>query len=205
MPVALDHWRRAGATVDGVLVKFEPGMLREILKTGARQIHAACPQSGEVGRDRRQERRLLARLRLALRHGPGQGPPLRHDRGLPQFREARAVLALAASFRRHHLRAGRRARQQAPPRHGLQPHPLFGPRLHGLGDRRKPGRGFDRHGADRLRRRLRRPELRHPGQRQRQLAARLGRHHDDWRCAPMPAPTRRPWWCRSSSAAPWVR
>ena len=30
-PVALQHWRRAGASVDGVLVKFEPGMLREIL------------------------------------------------------------------------------------------------------------------------------------------------------------------------------
>src|SRR6185437_12922920 len=32
-PVALDHWKRAGAKVEGVLVKFEPGMLREILKT----------------------------------------------------------------------------------------------------------------------------------------------------------------------------
>ena len=30
-PAALDHWKRAGANVDGVLVKFEPGMLREIL------------------------------------------------------------------------------------------------------------------------------------------------------------------------------
>jgi trimethylamine---corrinoid protein Co-methyltransferase len=31
--VALDHWRRAGAEVTGVLVKFPPGMLREVLKT----------------------------------------------------------------------------------------------------------------------------------------------------------------------------
>ena len=30
-PVALDHWRRAGAQIDGLRVRFEPGMLREIL------------------------------------------------------------------------------------------------------------------------------------------------------------------------------
>ncbi|MGY6709429.1 MAG: trimethylamine methyltransferase family protein [Rhizobiaceae bacterium] len=32
-PASLDHWKRAGAEVNGVLVRFEPGMLREILKT----------------------------------------------------------------------------------------------------------------------------------------------------------------------------
>ncbi len=32
-PAALDHWRRAGAKVEGALVKFEPGLLREVLKT----------------------------------------------------------------------------------------------------------------------------------------------------------------------------
>ena len=32
-PVALDHWRRAGANIDGQLVKFERGLLRDILKT----------------------------------------------------------------------------------------------------------------------------------------------------------------------------
>ncbi|WP_343080661.1 trimethylamine methyltransferase family protein [Ostreiculturibacter nitratireducens] len=44
-PVALDHWRRAGAKVDGVLVKFEPGMLREILKTAPPEFtqHARNP------------------------------------------------------------------------------------------------------------------------------------------------------------------
>ena len=30
-PVALDLWRRAGAQIDGLRVRFEPGMLREIL------------------------------------------------------------------------------------------------------------------------------------------------------------------------------
>ena len=32
-PIALEHWKRAGAKVDGVLVKFEPGLLREILNS----------------------------------------------------------------------------------------------------------------------------------------------------------------------------
>ena len=32
-PTALDHWRRAGADVQGLLVKFPPGLLREVLKT----------------------------------------------------------------------------------------------------------------------------------------------------------------------------
>ncbi len=32
-PVALDHWRRAGAAIDGLTVRFPPGMLREILAT----------------------------------------------------------------------------------------------------------------------------------------------------------------------------
>ncbi|HET7408760.1 MAG TPA: trimethylamine methyltransferase family protein [Paracoccaceae bacterium] len=46
-PVALDHWRRAGAKVDGVLVKFEPGMLREILRTAPSEFvqHARNPKN----------------------------------------------------------------------------------------------------------------------------------------------------------------
>lgn len=43
--VALDHWRRAGAEVDGLLVRFPPGMLREILKTAPPEFtqHARNP------------------------------------------------------------------------------------------------------------------------------------------------------------------
>ena len=37
-PASLEHWKRAGADVQGVLVKFPPGMLREILKTAPRQF-----------------------------------------------------------------------------------------------------------------------------------------------------------------------
>ena len=44
-PVALDHWRRAGARIDGLRVRFEPGMLREILKTAPAEFtqHARNP------------------------------------------------------------------------------------------------------------------------------------------------------------------
>lgn len=45
-PAALDHWRRAGATIEGVLVRFEPGMLREILKSAPSEFvqHARNPE-----------------------------------------------------------------------------------------------------------------------------------------------------------------
>jgi trimethylamine--corrinoid protein Co-methyltransferase len=51
-PIALDHWRRAGAAVDGVLVKFEPGMLRDILKAAPAEFtqHARNPEkSVQIG------------------------------------------------------------------------------------------------------------------------------------------------------------
>ncbi len=51
-PTALDHWRRAGAEVQGLLVKFPPGILREILKSAPAQFtqHARNPaHSVEIG------------------------------------------------------------------------------------------------------------------------------------------------------------
>ena len=44
-PVALEHWRRAGADVQGLLVKFPPGMLREILASAPAEFtqHARNP------------------------------------------------------------------------------------------------------------------------------------------------------------------
>ncbi len=51
-PVALEHWKRAGARVEGLLVKFEPGMLREILKSAPASFtqHARNPaNSVEIG------------------------------------------------------------------------------------------------------------------------------------------------------------
>ncbi|OZA16577.1 MAG: trimethylamine methyltransferase, partial [Rhodobacterales bacterium 17-64-5] len=44
-PVALDHWKRAGAEVQGLLVKFPPGMLRAILRSAPAEFtqHARNP------------------------------------------------------------------------------------------------------------------------------------------------------------------
>ena len=51
-PDALQMWRKAGAKVEGLLVKFEPGMLREILKSAPATFtqHARNPaKSVEIG------------------------------------------------------------------------------------------------------------------------------------------------------------
>ncbi|KQV43742.1 MULTISPECIES: trimethylamine methyltransferase family protein [unclassified Rhizobium] len=51
-PVALDHWKKAGANVDGVLVRFEPGMLNEIVSSAPAQFtqHARNPaRNVEIG------------------------------------------------------------------------------------------------------------------------------------------------------------
>jgi trimethylamine--corrinoid protein Co-methyltransferase len=51
-PAAIDLWKKAGADVQGVLVKFEPGMLREILKSAPSSFtqHARNPANNvEIG------------------------------------------------------------------------------------------------------------------------------------------------------------
>ncbi|PZU81987.1 MAG: trimethylamine methyltransferase [Shinella sp.] len=51
-PVALDHWKRAGAEIDGVRVRFEPGMLREVVSTAPATFtqHARNPANNvEIG------------------------------------------------------------------------------------------------------------------------------------------------------------
>ena len=51
-PPVLELWRKAGARVEGELVRFEPGMLREILKTAPARFvqHARNPsRSVEIG------------------------------------------------------------------------------------------------------------------------------------------------------------
>lgn len=49
-PVALEHWKRAGADVQDLLVKFPPGMLREILKSAPATFtqHARNPANSIV-------------------------------------------------------------------------------------------------------------------------------------------------------------
>ena len=103
-------------------------------------VHPVRPQPGAQRRDRRDAHGLRPELRLAVRPRPGQRPPLRHDRGLPQPREADLPVAVSPSLGRHGLRAGRRPGQQAPPRHGLFPHPLQRQAVHGLGDGARSGR-----------------------------------------------------------------
>ncbi len=51
-PVALDHWKRAGAQVSDTLVRFPPGLLREVLKSAPAQFtqHARNPANSiEIG------------------------------------------------------------------------------------------------------------------------------------------------------------
>ena len=61
-PVALEHWQRAGAKVDGLLVKFEPGMLREILKSAPASFTQHARNPANSVRDRRQDGGLCAGL-----------------------------------------------------------------------------------------------------------------------------------------------
>lgn len=51
-PAVLDHWKRAGAKVEGALVRFEPGMLREIVSRAPETFvqHARNPANNvEIG------------------------------------------------------------------------------------------------------------------------------------------------------------
>jgi trimethylamine--corrinoid protein Co-methyltransferase len=51
-PASLDLWRKAGAQVDGIRVRFEPGMLREVLRTAPATFtqHARNPdRSVQIG------------------------------------------------------------------------------------------------------------------------------------------------------------
>lgn len=49
-PVALEHWKRAGAEVSGVLVRFPPGLLREVLASAPAEFtqHARNPAKSVV-------------------------------------------------------------------------------------------------------------------------------------------------------------
>ena len=68
------------------------------LRHDAAALRPARAQSRAQRRHRRQRDGVRAELRLALRPRPRQGPPLRHDRGLPQFREARLSEPLSSTI-----------------------------------------------------------------------------------------------------------
>ena len=171
-------FRDAGATVDGAAGALRSRPRAGAVRDGAVVVHPARPQPGPLGGDRRRRRRVRPGLRLAVRPRPGRRPPLRLAGRLRELRQADVGDAVAAPLRRHGVRAGRRAGQQAAPRHGVRPPALQRQADDGLGHRAEPGRGLRRDGPHRLRRRRRRGELRHPRQRQRQLAAGVGRGDD---------------------------
>ena len=86
---ALRLLRDAGADVEGERVRFPRGMCRQIVQaTAPRQFtqYARNPERNvEIGG---MHTVFAPELRLAVRARPRQRPPLRHDRGLPQLREA---------------------------------------------------------------------------------------------------------------------
>ena len=65
----------------------------------AAPVHPVRPQPGAQRRDRRDAHGLRPELRLAVRARPRQRPALRHDRGLPQLREARLHVARTSTTR----------------------------------------------------------------------------------------------------------
>ena len=96
---------------------------------------------------------------------PRRRAPLRAHRGLPQLREARLPVEVAAPLRRDDLRARGPAGQQAPLRHGLQPHEVQRQGLHGVRDAPGARERHGRDGEDPVRRRMawtRRPAGRRP-------------------------------------------
>ena len=125
-PEAIEIFRGAGADVDGTRVRFARGMCRSIIRATAPRIFT---QRARNPRPERRHRRPVHGprpvLRLAVHPQPRRRPALRDDRGLPQLREAHLHEPHAPSRRRDVVRAGRPAGQQAPPRDGLQPHPLL--------------------------------------------------------------------------------
>ena len=111
-----------------------PARARAAARPGDRtpHVHPGRAEPCELGRDRRQRHRPRPRLRLAVRARPGGRPTLRHDRRLPQLREARLRVSLPPSLRGNGVRAGRPSGQQAAPGHGVRPPPLLRQALHGL-------------------------------------------------------------------------
>ena len=176
--VALALFRDAGATVDGERVRFDPGHVRSLCATAPRSFtqRARNPdRSVEIGGD-------------AVVLAPAYGSPFVRDMRrrtpvrvagrLRELREARLRHAVAPPLGRDRVRAGRRAGQQAAPRHGLRAPSLQRQGTDGVGHPAVPRRRLHRDGARRLRSRRRRPGVRDPRQRQRELAARVGCDHD---------------------------
>ena len=116
-------------------------------RTDSRARSCARTRAARSSRSTRATRR--AACRSAVTHtvfAPAYGPPFVTDleRGrrygtladFHNFVKLAYLAPVAAPLRRHGLRAGRRAGQQAAPRHGVRAHALLGQAVHGLGDQR---------------------------------------------------------------------
>ena len=148
-------FRDAGADVDGERVRFPRGMCR---RSSRRPLPRSSPST--PGTTPTTSRSGGSATVFAPNYGSPFVRDLDRGRRYGTIEDFRNFVKLAyASPHLHHsrrdgLRAGRRAGQQAPPRHGLRPHPLLGQAVHGLGHRpgARPRHGRD--GPDRVRRRL---------------------------------------------------
>ncbi len=125
--------RKAGADVNRDRVRFPRGLVRSLIGTAPRQFtqFARNPaRSVEIGGGNTV-------------FAPVYGPPfirnLDEGRRYATIEDFRNFVKLAyhvagaASLGRHGVRAGRHSGGQAPPRHGLQPHPVLRQTVHGLG------------------------------------------------------------------------
>ena len=109
---------RQGGHADGGRLRLaRPRLHPRAGRQGAAQLRRAGAQPGAQRAHRRRPHGVLVGLRAAVR-APGRRAPRRHDRRLPQLREARALVPRARHDRRHDRRAQRHAARLAPPRHG---------------------------------------------------------------------------------------
>ena len=163
--------RRPGAPAEGAGA--------HALRHGAAGVRAAGAQPGARRDDRRQGPGAGAGLRAALRARHGERAALCDDRGLPQLREARLFVEVAAPFGRHGLRADRRRGEQAASRHAAGAHDAAAT-SRSWASVTAPERAaeFGRDVQDPVRRRERRAELLHDLADQHQLAAGLRRDDD---------------------------
>ena len=88
-PDALELFADAGASVDGERVRFPGGLCRSLVKATAPEQFTQVARTARTSRLRRRRDDLRAGLRLPVRPRPRQRAPVRDDRGLPNFGEAR--------------------------------------------------------------------------------------------------------------------
>ena len=139
-------------------------------------LHAVGAQPGSKHRDRWQEHRLCAQLWITVRHRPRQRPPIRHDRGLQERREACVHAPAHAHEWRNGVRTRRCAGQQTSPRHGPRTSQVQRQGIDGFGHGTRACGRLDRTLPDGLWRRHRGQDG-HDQSDQRELSARLGCNH----------------------------